>query len=73
MDRKDTVPVRPSHPAQAVLDQVGYRLKQAHVALCGAMDQATAPPGLTVPQYAERVLRALQRDGLLTRPDTVTT
>jgi hypothetical protein len=101
MDRKDSVPVRPSHPAQAVLDQVGYRPEQAHVTLCGAMDWTrplrprphraavrlpgilAARPGLSDAELARAtfvtrqsmnvVLRALQCDGLLTRPDTVTT
>ncbi|MHA6765581.1 MarR family winged helix-turn-helix transcriptional regulator [Streptacidiphilus sp. PAMC 29251] len=44
--------VEPPHPAGDVLDHVGYRLKRAHAALRGAMDQALRGHGLTVPQYA---------------------
>ncbi|MEW2411579.1 MarR family winged helix-turn-helix transcriptional regulator [Streptomyces griseoviridis] len=44
--------VEPPHPADSVLDHVGYRLKKAHAALRGAMDQALRAHGLTVPQYA---------------------
>lgn len=88
----------PPHPAEDVLDHVGYRLKRAHAALRGAMDQALREHGLTVPQYAclevlvarpgmsnaelaratfvtrqsmNVVLRGLQEDELLARPDTV--
>ncbi|UNO41760.1 MarR family transcriptional regulator [Streptomyces sp. MST-110588] len=42
----------PPHPADDVLDHVGYRLKRAHAALRGAMDQVLRDHGLTVPQYA---------------------
>ncbi|WP_329378034.1 MarR family winged helix-turn-helix transcriptional regulator [Streptomyces sp. NBC_01716] len=42
----------PPHPAEDVLDHLGYRLKRAHAALRGAMDQALREHGLTVPQYA---------------------
>ncbi|MEV7729601.1 MarR family transcriptional regulator [Streptomyces sp. NPDC087917] len=49
---KDMQPVEPPHPAQDVLDHVGYRLKRAHAALRGAMDKALREHGLTVPQYA---------------------
>jgi DNA-binding MarR family transcriptional regulator len=96
----DTPPVEPPHPADDVLDHVGYRLKRAHAALRGAMDAALREHGLTVPQYSclevlaarpglsnaelaratfvtrqsmNVVLRGLQQDGLLTRPDTVAT
>jgi DNA-binding MarR family transcriptional regulator len=92
--------MEPPHPAEDVLDHAGYRLKRAHAALRGAMDQALREYGLTVPQYAclevlaarpglsnadlaratfvtrqsaNVVLRGLQREGLLTRPDTVET
>lgn len=44
--------VTPPHLAEDVLDHVGYRLKRAHAALRGAMDQALREYGLTVPQYA---------------------
>ncbi|MFD5141952.1 MarR family winged helix-turn-helix transcriptional regulator [Streptomyces sp. NPDC058401] len=40
------------HPAEDVLDHVGYRLKRAHAALRASMDQALREHGLTVPQYA---------------------
>lgn len=42
----------PSRPAGDVREHVGYRLKQAHAALRGAMDQALREHDLTVPQYA---------------------
>ncbi|MEU1803554.1 MarR family transcriptional regulator [Streptomyces sp. NPDC019937] len=95
---KESSQAEPPHPAKDVLDHVGYRLKRAHAALRGAMDQALREHGLTVPQYAclevlaarpgmsnaelaratfvtrqsmNVVLRGLQEDGLLARPDTV--
>ncbi len=46
------MPVEPPHPAEDVLEHVGYRLKRAHAALRGAMDKALREHGLTVPQYA---------------------
>jgi DNA-binding MarR family transcriptional regulator len=52
MDMHDTSPPEPPHPAQDVLDHVGYRLKRAHSALRGAMDRVLREHGLTVPQYA---------------------
>ncbi|WP_037568490.1 MarR family winged helix-turn-helix transcriptional regulator [Phaeacidiphilus oryzae] len=100
MDKKDSVPAEPPHPAEDVLGHVGYRLKQTHAALRGAMDRALRTHALTVPQYSclevlaarpglsnaelaratfvtrqsmNVVLRTLQDDGLLTRPDTVAT
>lgn len=48
----DRAEVQPPHPADDVLDHVGYRLKKAHAALRGAMDQALRAHGLTVPQYS---------------------
>lgn len=92
--------MEPPHPAEDVLDHVGYRLKRAHAALRSAMDAALRAHELTVPQYSclevlaarpglsnaelaratfvtrqsmNVVLRALQRDGLIERPDTVET
>ncbi|KUL71193.1 MULTISPECIES: MarR family winged helix-turn-helix transcriptional regulator [unclassified Streptomyces] len=49
---QDTSHPGPPHPADDVLDHVGYRLKRAHAALRGAMDQALREHDLTVPQYA---------------------
>ncbi|MCS0638602.1 MarR family winged helix-turn-helix transcriptional regulator [Streptomyces sp. LP05-1] len=42
----------PPHPAQDVFEHVGYRLKQAHAALRGAMDAVLREHALTVPQYS---------------------
>ncbi|MGW7086811.1 MarR family winged helix-turn-helix transcriptional regulator [Streptomyces sp. NPDC054871] len=47
-----TTQIAVPHPAEDVLDHVGYRLKRAHAALRSAMDQALREHGLTVPQYA---------------------
>ncbi|MEU8707935.1 MarR family transcriptional regulator [Streptomyces sp. NPDC048565] len=96
----DTPPIEPPHPAEDVTDHVGYRLKRAHAALRGALDQVLRGHDLTVPQYsclevlaarpglsnaelaratfvtrqsANTVLRGLQDDGLVARPDTVAT
>lgn len=52
MDMQDSSREEPPHPAEDVLDHVGYRLKGAHAALRGAMDQALREYDLTVPQYA---------------------
>jgi DNA-binding MarR family transcriptional regulator len=52
MDMQDSSQGRPPHPAEDVLDHVGYRLKRAHAALRAAMDQALREHGMTVPQYA---------------------
>ncbi|MFJ7018954.1 MarR family winged helix-turn-helix transcriptional regulator [Streptomyces sp. NPDC101117] len=49
---QDTSHPDPPHPADDVLDHVGYRLKRAHAALRGAMDKALREHDLTVPQYA---------------------
>ncbi|WP_217169418.1 MarR family winged helix-turn-helix transcriptional regulator [Streptomyces sp. AC512_CC834] len=49
---QNSSPVDPPHPADDVLDHAGYRLKRAHAALRGAMDQALRLHGLTVPQYS---------------------
>ncbi|MEU4145442.1 MarR family winged helix-turn-helix transcriptional regulator [Streptomyces parvulus] len=49
---QDTSHAELPHPARDVLDHVGYRLKRAHAALRGAMDQALREHDLTVPQYA---------------------
>ncbi|MCK8677521.1 MarR family winged helix-turn-helix transcriptional regulator [Streptomyces lichenis] len=97
---RDAPHVEPPHPAADVLEHVGYRLKQAHAALRGAMDTALREHGLTVPQYSclevlaarpglsnselaratfvtrqsmNVVLRGLQGEGLLTRPDAAAT
>ncbi|GAA1365719.1 MarR family transcriptional regulator [Streptomyces beijiangensis] len=52
MDMHDNPQVKPPHPAEDVLDHVGYRLKRAHASLRSAMDHALREHGLTVPQYA---------------------
>ncbi|WP_399881830.1 MarR family winged helix-turn-helix transcriptional regulator [Streptomyces sp. BBFR51] len=49
---QNSSPVDPPHPADDVLDHAGYRLKRAHAALRGAMDQVLRRHGLTVPQYS---------------------
>lgn len=52
MDMQESSQEQPPHPADDVLDHVGYRLKGAHAALRGAMDQALRAYDLTVPQYS---------------------
>ncbi|WP_030911254.1 MarR family winged helix-turn-helix transcriptional regulator [Streptomyces sp. NRRL F-5126] len=49
---ENRMPAEPPHPADDVLDHVGYRLKRAHAALRAAMDKALREHGLTVPQYS---------------------
>ncbi|MGF1338662.1 MarR family winged helix-turn-helix transcriptional regulator [Streptomyces flavovirens] len=56
-------PVDLPHAAQDVTEHVGYRLKRAHAALRGALDQVLREHGLTVPQYSCLELLAL-RPGL---------
>lgn len=56
---EDTPSTSP-HSAGDVREHVGYRLKQAHSALRGAMDQALRDHGLTVPQYACLEILAVQ-------------
>jgi DNA-binding MarR family transcriptional regulator len=52
MDMNDASSVDPPHPAKDVTEHAGYRLKRAHAALRGAMDQVLRDHDLTVPQYA---------------------
>ncbi|MBB4928387.1 MarR family winged helix-turn-helix transcriptional regulator [Kitasatospora kifunensis] len=52
MENSSRPPAPLPHPAEDVLDHVGYRLKRAHAALRSAMDQALREHDLTVPQYA---------------------